>query len=147
MAGTRMTEAEIKRVFRNLLSAKKAYDSAYYQMMEAMCDSLHSVVITDMPTAPGDHDKIGVSYERREQSVQLCKRYQIQYEALLSLSYDLLECARDTIGISVILQRWMNDDPASWDDIAERLQIDRRSVFRHYSNAIKEMAEGYKNVI
>ena len=135
-----MTKTEVKKALRSFLPAKRAYAVAKASAARVSADasSLRAVVITGMPRGRGVSDPVGDAACRIQRAADRMLDRAEEYARQLEYVQGLIELADYADGKTIIRLRWIDD--VGFDFIPARINMDRRTMFRHYERAVAEIA-------
>ena len=134
-----MNEQEIKALFRSIRSMRNIVNTHQRQIknLTELAQTISSPQMSGMPHASGVHDKLGETVARIDELERKLNDIVVAYTDKLRTAYELIELADDIDGKNVISLHWINGVP--WDFIPSEINMDRRTMFRHYRRAMAEI--------
>lgn len=136
-----MEREQVKAIFRQYQSAKRAYNAACItaDRVRREADGLRAIRYDgDKVNGSGSRDAMADAVEKIMKCVEAVDRARQHYTSIMVLAEKLLALADDADGAAVIRLRWLENMP--FDFIPAKICMDRRTMFRHYNAALDEIA-------
>lgn len=136
--GSRMTEIEVKNrlnAYRNaLLESHEAREECI--LLRREIESLKSPIISDMPKPKGGARDLSAQIARLDAKYRVLKKK----EDAVSEAYDAVSAMLSKLEMSECLAlRYRYLCLLRWDEVADRMNFDERTVYRLYKRAIRNL--------
>lgn len=135
-----MERNEIERIFKSYLPAVRAYNLAIdkFRRIEADAQALKAMVITGMPRSSGKSDPTAAAASRMLKAAQAVRVAAYRYAKIIMEYEQLVALVTDQQAVEIIRLRW--EQNIEFDYIPARIHVSRRTMFRYYVGALKEIS-------